>query len=95
MRIWWERAACAGTSNDLFFREDEFSIYAAKQLCKSCIVRPECRAEALAFTRSVLEAGRDPAKVDYGIFAGLTPSERVVLVRSDVSRYSDTEPEVS
>jgi WhiB family redox-sensing transcriptional regulator len=61
---WHENAACRKVSPDLFFPEGATNIDAAKALCQSCEVRPDCLDFALTTGQ------------EYGIWGGLEPSER-------------------
>lgn len=71
---WRLHAACGGADLDLFFPlgdGDELeSVTVAKQICRGCTVRHECRDWALT------------SGENYGIFGGLTAAERRVLHRT-------------
>ncbi|KAA9161342.1 WhiB family transcriptional regulator [Amycolatopsis acidicola] len=71
---WQHRAACRDEDPELFFPVSEMGpgarqVAQAKAVCARCPVRAECLSSAL-------DAG-----LDYGIFGGLTGSERRKLVR--------------
>ena len=60
-------APCAlGTDPDLFFREDEVGVAAAKRVCASCPLASACLAYATE-------------NIEYGIWGGKTPQERDAL----------------
>lgn len=64
---WTEKAACKGQPADMFFPPPDSGPNggkAAKALCASCDVRPECLAFAL-------RTGQE-----HGVWGGLTPGER-------------------
>jgi hypothetical protein len=68
-REWRSRAACVGTSPDLFFPTAESGVVyraqvaAAKAVCSRCVVTAECLTFALE-------------RMPYGIAGGLTAEER-------------------
>lgn len=66
---WWRQAACAGVGPDAFFQPDAEAEHAAKAMCAGCTAAPECRDWAIAH------------RISFGIFGGLTPSERARLSR--------------
>jgi WhiB family redox-sensing transcriptional regulator len=75
--VWeWQRyGACRGRDSGQFFHPDGERgasrlrrEIAAKSICRSCPVRPECAAHALAV--------REP----YGVWGGFTESERLRLL---------------
>lgn len=61
---WQNRAACAGTDPALFFPDDGGSSQDALNVCRSCLVRQECLASAIA--------NDEP----FGIWGGLTMTQR-------------------
>ncbi len=61
---WQERALCAQTDPEAFFPEKGGSTRAAKKVCLSCEVRPECLEYALASDER------------FGIWGGLSERER-------------------
>jgi WhiB family redox-sensing transcriptional regulator len=63
---WAEQAACKGKTT-LFFARDEVSQHQAVAICRSCPVRAECAADAVA---------QEPHYEQTGVLAGLTPRER-------------------
>lgn len=59
-----ENGLCSfGVDPELFFREDEVGVAAAKRLCAACPLAAACLAYATE-------------NVEYGIWGGLTPAER-------------------
>jgi WhiB family redox-sensing transcriptional regulator len=65
---WWERSACKDVDPDVFFADEVKGRYAtAGIICDSCPVTTECLAEALK---------AESCGVRYGMYGGLTPSER-------------------
>src|SRR6478752_1271906 len=84
--VWdWQRyGACRGRDSGQFFHPDgergasrlrrEIS---AKSICRTCPVRPECAAHALAV--------REP----YGVWGGFTESERLRLLATGWEDLSD------
>lgn len=80
LRRWWDHAACKGMDINLFifeFAEPQIQrkIKAAKAVCESCPVRPECLAEALQYSTSRQEC--------IGIWGGLTWKERQKYARTE------------
>lgn len=67
---WHRDAACAGHPLEWWFPAKGQSTARAKELCRDCLVRDECLAEAIA----------DPL-LDFGIRAGLNVPERKQLRR--------------
>jgi WhiB family redox-sensing transcriptional regulator len=61
---WTARAACREASTEIFFAADEFSIAAARRLCRGCPVRRQCAWYALARPEIT------------GIWGGLTDADR-------------------
>lgn len=66
---WAEEAACRGYDLGLFFTDSKGGTEHAKQVCAGCPVRERCLSEAL----------RAEAGYRYGIYGGLTPTERHAL----------------
>lgn len=66
-RVPLAKAACTGSSGDLFFSPMEEDAHAAKDVCMRCPVRWECLAYAL---------GTDQK---HGVWGGLTAEERRLL----------------
>jgi len=74
MADWSAEARCAGIDPELFFpvgggRAAIAQIEDARSYCDACSVRMKCFSFALTAT------------VDYGIWAGTTPEERVAMRR--------------
>jgi WhiB family redox-sensing transcriptional regulator len=71
MQGWRDRAACIGAPQIVFFPTDrKFTSKtwaAARRLCATCPVTEQCLAIALAV---------DPTDDKWGMFGGMTPSER-------------------
>jgi WhiB family transcriptional regulator, redox-sensing transcriptional regulator len=61
---WWSHAACRGCDPALFFPERGEQVAAAKRVCLTCPVRPECLDYAL-------EKGEK-----FGIWGGKSEQER-------------------
>jgi WhiB family transcriptional regulator, redox-sensing transcriptional regulator len=69
---WQHQAACQGTPDpDLFFPGKGEGDEAAKQVCAACPVTGECLEFALATMPH--------ASMDFGVYGGLTPTERARL----------------
>ena len=68
---WREVAACAQTDPELWFPADGGNGRRAKQICGGCPVQAECLQDAL-------ESG----DVDHGVRGGLSPRQRVKLLRA-------------
>jgi WhiB family redox-sensing transcriptional regulator len=66
---WYERANCIGTDPEAFYFEEHQTRMPAlvRRICNNCEVRNEC-----------LEAGMDE---DWGIWGGMTKSERIRIRR--------------
>lgn len=61
----YDEAACRGVPVSVFFPDDDQPNYAlARRLCESCPVRTPCLEDA------------HRARVNHGMFGGLTPKER-------------------
>ncbi|WP_329128225.1 WhiB family transcriptional regulator [Streptomyces sp. NBC_01465] len=65
---WREKAACRGTDAEQLFA-DSVQQKRAKALCNGCPVRVECLTEAL------------DARVEFGVWGGMTERERRALLR--------------
>jgi WhiB family redox-sensing transcriptional regulator len=61
---WFDRAACLEADPDAFYPEKGGSSRAAKRVCATCPVRPECLSYALANDER------------FGIWGGLSERER-------------------
>ncbi|GAA4428633.1 hypothetical protein GCM10023169_30000 [Georgenia halophila] len=68
-RGWQHRAACADQDPDLFFPETKTAQRRAEEICATCPVKPDCLAAGLINDER------------FGIWAGLTLTERQALVR--------------
>jgi WhiB family redox-sensing transcriptional regulator len=66
---WYERAACLDKDADCFFPEKGGSTRAAKRICQTCPVQPECLEYALANDER------------FGIWGGMSERERRRLKR--------------
>lgn len=65
---WGERGACRGGDPDaLFVQGAEQNV--AKQICRGCLVRTECLADAL------------DNRTEFGVWGGMTERERRALLR--------------
>ena len=65
MTHWYDQAACKGVSPSVFFPEDDQADYGlARRLCATCPVREPCLDDA------------QRARINHGMFGGLTPKER-------------------
>jgi len=83
---WWDHAACKGMDLAMFIiepgeRYSKARIKEAKAVCATCVVRPECLAEALKYSTTMLEC--------YGIWGGLTWKERSQLIPATPLVYRD------
>ena len=72
---WDEEAACRSTDPDVFFPRDDMKgrghdVRAAKRICRGCPVRTQCLEFALE------------ARLEHGVWGGLTDTERRSLRRS-------------
>ena len=72
---WRDSALCAETDPDAFFPEKGGSAAMARNICRCCEVRAECLAFALA----------NPLLAEFGIWGGLTASERRVSRRAEAA----------
>jgi hypothetical protein len=61
---WRAHAACRGLNPVLFYDPHPASVAAAKQCCRTCPVRVDCAADAVA------------AGEEFGVWGGLTEDER-------------------
>lgn len=70
-KVWQENAACKGMDTNIFFPTRRYPSHRdtqpAKVICHACPVQAECLTEALR------------NREEYGIFGGLTASERQLL----------------
>ena len=80
---WWNRAACRGMDDDLFFdpygeprsaRQERISL--AKTICQKCPVLIDCREYAL-------QQGEP-----YGVWGGLSEHERALMLGVRTLRYA-------
>src|SRR4030095_2564288 len=87
--VWdWQRnGACRGRDSAQFFHPDGergasriVRETAAKSVCRTCPVRPECAAHALA--------AREP----YGVWGGFTEAERLRLLATGWEDLGDRSP---
>ena len=69
LEAWRDEALCRQVDPELFFPETGGSSRAAKQICAGCPVRAECLDWAIAHDQR------------YGVWGGLTVSERTQLRR--------------
>lgn len=67
---WAKQAACRGMDLALFFSNAEKTIQKAKTICAACPVRKQCLTEGMS---------AEHAGSRYGIYGGLTPTERTQL----------------
>lgn len=80
---WWNRAACRGMGDNLFFdpydeprRAQLERISLAKTICQECAVMTKCREYAL-------QQGEP-----YGIWGGLSEHERALMLGVRTLRYA-------
>lgn len=69
---WVTQAACRGANIDLFYQDKGGGPYAyqqARRICGTCPVIQKCFEFAMA-------TELDPSVLRYGMFAGMTPSQR-------------------
>lgn len=73
---WILRAKCQGTADDLFVEGAQQK--KARQVCRGCVVRSHCLAEAL------------DNRIEWGVWGGMTERERrhLLKVRSDVESWA-------
>ena len=76
---WQDQANCMGVDPDLFFPERGASTREAKEVCRGCVVRTECLADAL------------DNRIEFGVWGGMTERERRALLRRrpDVTSWRD------
>lgn len=67
---WQDKAACKSYPPHIFFPAEAKNDVRAKQVCASCLVRPECLQYALARPE------------EYGVWGGLNEAERVSRSRA-------------
>ena len=67
---WQDQANCLGVDPDLFFPERGASTREAKEVCRGCVVRPECLEFALVNSEK------------FGIWGGMSERERRRLRRA-------------
>ena len=79
---WLSRAGCQGEPTDTFFAADHErgmelrrKVRRAKRICWSCPVLESCRSHALRTDEP------------YGIWGGLTPTERRAVVAASSTRF--------
>lgn len=80
---WALRAICRGYSLEVFFSESVSGIRHAKQICGVCPVRKECLDEVLR--------AEDGSR--YGVYGGMSASERTQLVKSMTEAAEPVRPE--
>lgn len=80
---WQGRAACRGVDPEVFFPISDKDAWLAKQICAACPVRIEC----LAFSLRNRER--------YGVWGGLTESERGEMLRQGLAERVDARLEGS
>jgi WhiB family redox-sensing transcriptional regulator len=68
---WQEQALCVQTGADFFFPEQGGSVREAKRICGMCQTRPACLEYALDHGER------------FGVWGGLSESERLRLARAD------------
>lgn len=66
---WREAAQCARTDPEVFYPEKGHSPKAAKRICANCAVISECLTHAISTNER------------YGVWGGLTETERRVITR--------------
>ena len=66
---WMDFASCSTLEPSVMYPVDDLGIQTAKECCEVCPVRAECLANSII------------NKENYGIWGGLTPSERNKLTR--------------
>lgn len=72
---WRSRANCKGAPDDIFFPvEHRRSPVEAKRICRACPVRAACLNEAMSVEN-------DSMRGRFGIYGGLTPTERAALAK--------------
>lgn len=73
---WREDAACKGLPIDIFFSKYQPSVF-VKRLCKSCPVREDCLADALA------SEGQEKVGWITGFRGGKSAGQRQALLRKE------------
>lgn len=76
-RSWEDQARCVGDDGDVFFAVDNWDVHPmsariAKAVCVTCHVRAECLDHAMTVNEQ------------YGIWGGLTPTERTAIRRAQL-----------
>ncbi|AIT14553.1 WhiB family transcription factor [Mycobacterium phage Jamie19] len=71
---WTLGAACTQTDPEVFFPEKGEPVGPAREICKRCDVRQQCRDIAIAHDE------------EFGIWGGLTPNQRRALKRGVTER---------
>lgn len=79
VKEWVTHAACAHTNPNTFFPEIGRPNTEAKHICQQCPVRPDCLEHALTHHEW------------YGIWGGLSDTERRKLRRASMSRGNDAD----
>ncbi|MGB5756677.1 MAG: WhiB family transcriptional regulator [Acidimicrobiales bacterium] len=77
---WQEFANCLGVDPDLFFPERGASTREAKEVCRGCVVRPDCLEFALANGEK------------FGIWGGMSERERRRIRRQRALERSQPAP---
>lgn len=80
---WSEEAACQGLDIDIFFSSDDGEQKQALELCRACPVQRECLRYAI-----------DQREM-YGIWGGMTESERRGIIRDRRRRERETRREAA
>ena len=75
------QARCLGDDTEKWFTEDPDAERELLRICSDCPVRQTCLNEQLAFEGSSGRSNR------YGVFGGLTPTQRWKLARDDADRH--------
>lgn len=76
-RAWQARANCMGVDPELFFPERGSSTREAKEVCRGCVVRPECLEFAIANSEK------------FGIWGGMSERERRRVRRARLSQQRE------
>lgn len=71
---WHDHANCRG-HGDIMYDHDRWSV--ARRLCDTCPVAADCLADVLWWEQGSLDPGQR-----HGLWAGLTPSQRITLTRT-------------
>lgn len=73
-RAWLLLAACRSVDPEIFFPDNNVAgIEKARRICRSCLVIRDCLADCLR------EEGGSRVGSRWGVYAGLTPRQRVRL----------------